>query len=300
VVDAHESIREAISICRAEIDAAGIDLTLDLAAAEHHVRADPARLQQVFWNLVKNATKFTPPGGTIAIRTRNRVDEDNSPGVGLLVAEVSDTGMGIEPELLPRIFEEFEQGQTAPRRRAEGLGLGLAIGRSLAEAHGGRLTAASPGRGQGTTFTLDLPTVAAPYVGADRPSVTPVERPRGEALRILLLEDNKDTLRYISLVLGLSHHRVRTAERLSEAREAAAAEEFDLLISDIELPDGTGLDLMRQIGGGRRTPGIAMSGYGSEEDIRQSKAAGFAEHLVKPIDVRRLEEAIHRVVARPG
>ena len=158
-VDAHALIGHAVNICREGIDTAGLSVTLDLAAVRHHVEADPARLQQMAWNLIKNAAKFTPAGGSIAIRTR-----DEGPD---LVLEVADTGVGIDPAILPRIFEAFEQGGSAVTRRFGGLGLGLVISRSLAEAHGGRLVAASPGKGLGATFTLRLPVVAAPTVGTD-------------------------------------------------------------------------------------------------------------------------------------
>src|SRR5262249_13198936 len=151
--------------------------------------------------------------------------------------------VGIQAEILPRIFEAFEQGEACPDRRG-GLGLGLAIGRSLAEAQGGRLTAASPGPGQGSTFVLELPTVNGRAVANSRPRPAERRRPPSRGLRILLVEDNRDTLQYLALVLRGRGHRVTTAERLSEALRAAGDQRFDLLLSDIELPDGTGLDLM--------------------------------------------------------
>jgi two-component system CheB/CheR fusion protein len=216
-----------------------------------------------------------------------------------LIIEVSDTGIGIAPQVLPRIFDAFEQGEDALRRRSAGLGLGLAISRSLARAHGGDLTAASPGKGQGSVFTLELP--AIPRRGPEDRSSAPAgaEQSPRRPLRILLVEDNKDTLKHFSLILGLRGHEVRVAERLSEALDAAAAEVFDLVISDIELPDGTGLELLRRFGD-RDVPAIAMSGYGTEEDVQQSLAAGFDEHLTKPVDIQRLEEAIRRVTAKIG
>jgi CheY-like chemotaxis protein len=207
---------------------------------------------------------------------------------------VADDGAGIEAEALSRIFEPFEQGEVSPRHRG-GLGLGLAIGRSLAEAHGGRLTAASLGPGRGSTFLLELPTIARPAVV--KPPADPAPPlPRSRGLRILLVEDNKDTLKYIALVLGARGHEVTVAERLSEALLAAADLPLDLVVSDIELPDGTGLELMRRLRG-RGLPAIAMSGYGSEEDVRASLEAGFAEHLTKPVDLTRLIAAIHSVTA---
>ena len=156
-VDAHDAVRQAVHICLGEIEQGRIALESDLAATEHYVEADPARLQQIIWNLIKNATKFTPPGGSITVRSRNRPDPRPG-GRPRLVIEVADDGAGIEAEALTRIFEPFEQGEVSPRHRS-GLGLGLAIGRSLAEAHGGRLTAASTGPGRGSIFRLELPTI---------------------------------------------------------------------------------------------------------------------------------------------
>ena len=207
--------------------------------------------------------------------------------------EVADDGAGIQPEALTRIFEPFEQGEVSAGHRS-GLGLGLAIGRSLAEAHGGRLTAASPGPGRGSTFVLELPTITRPTVVKPPSGLETPPLPWSRELRILLVEDNKDTLKYLASVLGARGHVVTVAERLSEALQAASDHPLDLLISDIELPDGTGLELMRELRG-RGLPAIAMSGYGAEDDVGASLEAGFAEHLIKPVEVRRLEEALLRV-----
>jgi PAS domain S-box-containing protein len=319
-VDAHESVRQAAAIYRHEIDTGGLQLLLELTAPAHHVSADPARLQQIVWNLIQNAVKFTPSGGTIRVRTRNEKapgrganDEadtiaDASNGSDRLIIEVSDTGVGIEPEILPRIFGAFEQGESSPRRRSAGLGLGLAISRSLARAHGGYLTAASPGKGQGSSFTVDLPTIPGPGLDlkctpasavavSDGVRLQPRAQERPRPLRILLVEDNKDTLRSLTRILGQRGHEVRTASSLAEAITATAEHPCDLVLSDIELPDGTGLELMRNLAPGT-IRGIAMSGYGSEDDIQQSLAAGYDEHLTKPVDIHRLEEAIRRITAK--
>ena len=290
VVDAHRMVREALEICRGGIESANLRVTLDLAATRPHVEADAARLQQVVWNLIKNAVKFTPAGGSIAVRTRDEGDR--------LVIEVHDSGVGIESGVLSRIFDAFEQGHTSVTRRFGGLGLGLAISRSLAEAHGGQLRAASEGANRGATFTLELPAVDAPrpIAEAGRPTVIEEASSAG-SLRILLVEDNRDTLRVMARLLTRKGHRVTTADSVLDALRAAEGLEFDLLISDLGLPDGSGLDLIRQLGDVRPSPipGIALSGYGMDDDLRRTREAGYLEHLIKPIDFSNLEAAIRRV-----
>jgi len=299
-VDVHRAIRDCVEICRDETSVAGLDVVLDLAARDHHVKGDHARLMQVVWNLVRNATRFTPGGGTLSIRTSNipRPGDDHGtgPAPGLIV-EFTDTGIGIDPAIRDRIFEPFYQGDADFRRRPEGLGLGLAIGRSIAEAHGGRLSLQSPGPGQGSTFRLELRTVPAAATTSPEPIRPPSNPPGRSGLNVLLVEDNQETLRYLTLILQKRNYNVVPVDRLSAALAAAAEAQFDLLISDIELPDGTGLELILGLGGGRTLPGIAISGFGSEEDLQQSAGAGFAEHLTKPIDLNRLESAIRRVTS---
>jgi len=294
VVDSHRTIRQAAEICVDELSAAGLAVIFDLAASDHHVEADQARLMQIAWNLIRHAAKFTPGGGTLTIRTRNERKDERAASPSLVV-EFEDTGLGIEPDVMPRIFDAFEQGQADSRLRSSGLGLGLAIGRALAEAHGGSLTARSPGRGLGSTFRLELATIPTPVPQVEiSPSPQDSRPPR--SLKILLVEDNRDTLRFLALILGQRGHEVYTAASLSEARAGADAGDFALLISDIELPDGTGLELMHELAS-RGMTGIAMSGYGSEDDVRQSREAGFAGHLTKPVDVGRLEKTIQQVTS---
>jgi CheY-like chemotaxis protein len=299
--DAHRLIHRALEISRMEIDAGKLTLVLELSAAEHHVDADPARLGQVFWNLVKNAVKFSPRGGTLTIRTRNEhrpapVD-DASVAAPDLVVEVSDTGIGIEPGLLPMIFEAFIQGEAGWVRRFGGLGLGLAICRSVMEAHGGQISARSGGRDQGSTFTFTLAT--SPESAETRAIPPPPAAPRTtpQMLRILLVEDDGPTLKIMTRLLGKSPYSVKTASTFASALEIATSGNFDLIISDIGLPDGSGLDLMRQIRDRYAARGIAMSGYGMEEDIRKSREAGFLAHLTKPVDFQELQVAIRQATS---
>ena len=297
MVDTHALIRSAADARRGEARAAGLELGIDLAATAPYVAADPARLNQLVEGLVHNAIKFSPAGQAVRVRTRDRPPAPGDAGAGRLVVEVIDTGVGIEAEVLGRIFDPFEQAESAARRRSDGLGLGLTLARAVAEAHGGTLTASSAGPGRGSTFTLELTPLLGPRASLGEPR--PAAGRPAEGRKILLVEDNQDTLRYLALLLNHRGHRVHPAPTVAAARSLAAAEEFDLILSDIELPDGTGLDLLRELNARRPTPAIAMSGFGSDCDIRLSRDAGFADHLVKPVDARALETVIRRVTA-PG
>ena len=293
-VDAHQSLRSAIDICNDDIAAKQMRLTLDLSAREHTVRADPPRLQQVLWNLLKNAVKFSSPGGKIHVSTEN-VGQDR------IRISVRDEGIGIAPEMLTKIFNAFEQGRSSITRKFGGLGLGLAISKALIDEHKGQLSASSAGPGKGATFSVELQTapIPAPQIKPE-PRQPPAEQ--APAVRILLIEDHPDTLRMMQRLLERSGHQVTPAASQREALRLAEGQAFDLIISDLGLPDGSGLELIRQLRS--RTPdsppkAIALSGYGMESDIEKSRRAGFAEHLTKPVNFRVLEETIERLVSTP-
>lgn len=294
VVDVHDAIRRALEMCHAEIKSTGLQVVLNLEATSCHTLADKVRLMQVFWNLTSNAVKYAP-GAVLSVRTWNDPFDLDSTANPRLVVEFKDDGLGIEPDLLPRIFTPFEQGDRLSRRG--GLGLGLAIGKRVVDAHGGRLSVASNGRGWGAAFRVELTTVPSPVPAVVHPAPPPDDENGTGPLKILVVEDNKDTLRYMAIVLGKRGYTVRTADNVAAATAALATEHFDLLVSDVELPDGTGLELMRNLkSAGSRTKGIALSGFGSEDDVRLSLDAGFAVHLNKPVDVVELEESITRTV----
>jgi PAS domain S-box-containing protein len=301
VVDAHEMVNHVVEICAADLRQARIGLTVDLAARSHHIDADPIRFQQVLWNLIKNAIKFTPAGGHVAVRSRDELDLPEAQAAGHLVLEVSDTGIGIERESLGRIFDVMEQGGTTATRQFGGLGVGLTLSRSIVEQLGGRLTADSAGAGRGATFALVMPTVAAPLATTpERPQPTaagPAAALPSRRVRILLVDDNQDTLNFMSALLRHRGHDITAASDMTSALRLASAADLDLLISDIELPDGSGHELMRSIRSRRPVPGIALSGFGTLDDVQRSRAAGFALHLTKPIDFGRLEEAIQEWAA---
>lgn len=285
-VDLHLIIRSAIDICQREASA---KMVVDLKAMRHTVRGDSTRLQQVFWNLINNAIKFTSPEGTITVRSSDAAN-------GLVRVEIVDTGVGIDPAVLPKLFNAFEQGEVRVVRQQAGLGLGLAISRKLAEAHGGTIRAASPGKGRGSTFTVDLPAVDsfAPVAVAPPAAAAPEAR---RVLNVLLIEDHEATLGVMTKLLRGMGHKVTATASVGAALAAARQDSFDLIISDLGLPDGSGLDVMRSLRGKYQGRAIALTGYGMESDIADSQAAGFAEHLTKPVDVSELEAAINRVTA---
>ena len=286
-VDVHACLQRTLEICREEIDSKRLDVPLEFAAAQPYVQADMARLQQVFWNLLKNAIKFTPEGGCIRIRSSNVG--------GQIQIEIADTGIGIEPELMPRIFNAFEQGEQTKTRRFGGLGLGLSIAKAVMDLHHGALTCASEGKDKGATFTVTLATVAAPTAAPAQPPPPPAAAQEEKHWKILLVEDHPDTLRILFRLLNKWGYAITSADSVHAALEAAGKERFDLLVSDLGLPDGSGLDIMRQMKSSYGIPGIALSGYGTENDLRQSREAGFEEHLIKPVDIETLRTALQKI-----
>jgi PAS domain S-box-containing protein len=286
--DVHALLDHVVAICSEGIESGDLRIDLEPGAAERHVWADSARLHQVFWNLIKNAVKFTPQGGRIRVVTAN-------PEPGRIEVSVIDPGIGIPPEDLPRLFNAFEQGDSTITRTFGGLGLGLAICKALVDQHGGALAGLSPGRGKGATFRVSLATTPAPEAAEPAGSAaSPAEPP---SLRLLLVEDNEPTLQVMAALLELAGHDVQAAPDLRTARRLAESHTFDLVVSDLGLPDGNGFDLMRELRERYGLAGIAVSGFGMEEDLRRSRESGFLEHLVKPVDIDKLKAAIARAAA---
>ncbi|MDQ3439852.1 MAG: PAS domain S-box protein [Planctomycetota bacterium] len=287
-VDLHLIVRSSIDICQREASA---KLTVDLGAVRQTVRGDSTRLQQIFWNLINNAQKFTKPEDTITVRSFD------TPG-GAIRVEVSDTGAGIDAAVLPKLFNAFEQGEVRAVRQQAGLGLGLAISRRLAEAHGGTISASSAGRGRGATFAVELPVVAVFEPDVPRARSTATER-MTRPLAVLLVEDHEATLAVMTKLLRALGHRVTGVSTVASATAAANQDAFDVIISDLGLPDGSGLDVMRRLRERYAGRAIALTGYGMESDVTASRDAGFAEHLTKPVDLAALQAAIHRVASSP-
>lgn len=286
-VDIHGTLEHALSISAGDIVAKKIQVIRHFNAREHHCWADPARLQQVFWNLVKNSAKFTPEGGRLEISTRNNEGHQ-------LIIEVSDNGIGIDPNLMPRIFDAFEQGGGTITSRYGGLGLGLAISKRVVDLHHGTIAARSEGRGRGATFTVTLNAMETSLLEG------PVlylesEPPPARHVQILFVEDHEDTARVLGRILKNAGYDVSHAGTMTAALSLAAGRRFDLLVSDLGLPDGSGLQLMKTLGENQGLMGIALSGFGSEDDVAASFAAGFAAHLTKPVDWERLRAEIDRL-----
>ncbi|HEY1793319.1 MAG TPA: response regulator [Opitutaceae bacterium] len=297
--DAHAVLRHAISITRGDSEAKGIELGANLAAARSTVVGDEVRLEQAFWNVINNAIKFTPENGRVVVSTRS-VDNE-------LEVQVTDSGIGMTPDELKRIFKAFAQGDHVLEdgsRRFGGLGLGLAISQSMIRRHEGSITASSGGRGQGTTFVIRLPlNMAVP--GPEKARKLPDEptghdtRPAdGRKRRVLLVEDHQPTSAALTTLLIRRSYDVTAAGCIADARAAAGAEKFDLLISDLGLPDGDACALMSELRGVDGLVGIALSGYGRDEDIKRTREAGFAGHLTKPVSADDLDRALGLVCPR--
>ena len=309
-IDIRPIIEHAIKTCCAHEAAEKMIVCHEkLAEGGHVARVDAARLTQVLWNVLKNAIKFTPVGGQIFVRTRREEEKDSHS----LVVEVEDTGMGIGPDILPRVFGAFQQGDRSITQQFGGLGLGLAISKAIVDAHGGTIAAESAGANQGAKFTVRLPlshsATAAVEVGpAGAVLVEKARVPEAVHTHVLLVEDHPDTAHVMARMLRRAGFQVTAATSLAQAlaeTEAARktvddsgrARPVRLVVSDLGLPDGSGYDLMRTLRADYRLRGIALSGFGMEDDVRRAEEAGFARHLTKPVDFELLLVAIRELLA---
>jgi PAS domain S-box-containing protein len=311
-VDLNRLLQSVITKYLALATVKQINLRSYLPVTSPHLWADPGRLEQVLTNLLDNALKFTPERGSITIRC-------TLTGGQRVRIEISDTGVGIEPEVLPKLFTPFEQGEQTVTRRFGGLGLGLVIVKGIVDLHRGSVTATSAGRGKGSTVLLELESMAlaaeepkdshtsdgaatnkreplsADGNGARASAPAPNGKTNGARTRILLVEDHVDTLKVMRRIPMSLGYAVLTAANVREAMQKIDGEAFDLLVSDIGLPDGSGLDIMRAVRERKQTKGIALSGFGNDDDIRRSKEAGFEEHLVKPVNLGVLDSTLRKI-----
>ncbi len=300
--EVHAVLRDAIAVVRGDITEKRLELAEALTAAETTMTGDPVRLEQIFWNILRNAVHFTPRDGRITVASQTRGDE--------LTITISDTGAGILPADLERIFETFAQGKhEGGERRFGGLGLGLAISRKLVELHGGSIEAYSPGRGHGSSFLIRLPLLPDSRAGTERAPASPPERSRGaghsaseralqqEKGSVLVVEDHDSTRKALHRLLSSRRYSVHSAGSVEAALAVARQDRIDIIVSDLGLPDGDGYSLMKRIKTLQpNIRGIALSGFGTEGDIVKSKQAGFDLHLIKPISIASLDEALGKLI----
>jgi PAS domain S-box-containing protein len=283
-------VEQAVETCSPLVAEAGQALTLHVADRSLEVLADATRLAQVFANLLSNAVKFTGRGGQIEIGIECTA--------GLASVTVRDNGIGIVPDLLPRIFDLFTQLDSSLERTQGGLGIGLSLARWLVEMHGGRIEAHSAGLQQGSRFVVQLPIVAPAQVACSSAGQHGV-RPQGDARRIMVVDDNLDAATSLALVLRLLGHDVDTAGSGLEVLQRAAEWHPDLILLDLGMPHMNGYDTARRIRAqpwGQRVLLVALTGWGQEQDRRLSREAGFDHHLVKPIEIETLEKLLHEVL----
>lgn len=305
VKDLHHILRDAVDKIGANAQEKSIAMNWQLEARDSFVFADPVRLQQVFWNVLKNAVKFTPSGGRIEVESCNSADGRH---IQMLFR---DSGIGIESDELTSIFEAFAQGRHAANNHSHifgGLGLGLAISKKIVEAHGGSISATSPGKDQGATFVIELPTTTLAQLSADplpqpcsQAQDTLIERDAplaqsvipASSLRILIVEDHDDTRLILRRLLVRRSHEVHMAANCQEALQEIHHHPFDLVLCDIGLPDNDGYALLHEIHQIRPgLPAVAMTGYGMESDQEMSAQAGFLAHLTKPVSLAALEDTL--------
>ena len=287
--DVHELLQFLIGICHGEFQSKRLTLSAHLDAARRFVHTDAGRLQQVLWNIITNAVKFTEPGGEITIATSNDA-------LGNLRVIVNDSGIGMMPQMVSRLFCPFEQGDRRQSRPYGGVGLGMAISSMLVELLGGKITGQSEGLDKGSTFTVTFPALTGPVEcnnGAKAPKVAKVEPGRR---KILLVEDHDDTARALARLLTSRGYEIQTVGTVASGIEAVEQGRFDLLLCDIDLPDGTGLQLIERVRERCQTPALALTRFGMEEDVAKCKRAGFEAHLTKPVNFQKLEATIQQLL----
>jgi signal transduction histidine kinase/CheY-like chemotaxis protein len=303
LVEPDKVVEAALGTVHPAAVAKKIDLRVDLERGESMVLGDPGRLQQVMWNLLSNAVKFTPSGGTVQVM----LGRDG----GDVVIRVADSGIGIEPEFLPHVFDRFRQQDASITRRHGGLGLGLSIARQLVELHGGTIGVSSPGPQAGTTFTLRLP-LAEPQAAALPPSehaVSAATTRLGQGalagVKVLLVDDAPDTLDVLQQILAHSGAIIMAAPNAGMALALLERERPDVIVSDIGMPEVDGFELIRRIrrrsaGAGGAIPAIALTAFTRQDDRNRAMQAGFNDYLAKPVEPGSLVSHIAHAVGQRG
>jgi two-component system CheB/CheR fusion protein len=274
-------VGDAVASIQAQAEGKGINLISEYPADPLMVNADPVRVQQIVWNLVNNAVKFTPRDGRVIVRLSREADKAR--------LEVEDTGQGIASEFLPHIFEMFRQANGRITRAHGGLGIGLALVKQLVGLHGGQIQAYSEGAGRGTRFTMWLPLHTT---SPERPTaVTKSSEGEIQGARILVVDDNRDTLDVLRLLLEGAGAVVETAVSGAAALKIAKTAQMDLIISDISMPGMDGYELLKELrkqSHYTNVPAIALTGFGREEDVERARQAGFTTHITKPLNFDHL------------
>jgi signal transduction histidine kinase/ActR/RegA family two-component response regulator len=296
-VDVISVLRDAIDIVQSDFKLKKLEIATVFEAASATVECDSIRIQQVFWNLLKNAAKFTPPSGKITIRTQLSADPPR------IVIQIADTGIGMTEAEVARAFEAFAQGDHAASgcsHRFGGLGLGLAISRSVVELHSGTITAKSEGPAKGSTFNVELPLALKPddatSPSAPLPPTGDASHRSGFGLRVMLVEDHQPTRDVLKRLMNARKHHVVATATLAEARSQAKKGTFDLLMTDIGLPDGSGYDLMKELTTNGDVLAVALTGFGMDDDVERSKNTGFFAHLTKPLRATELDAVLRAVI----
>jgi len=295
------TIKAALETVRLAAEAKSIQIQTIFEPNVGQVLGDSGRLQQVVWNLLSNAIKFTPQGGQVEVRLERIENELDTHPSEYTQISVSDTGMGISADFLPYVFDYFRQADGTTTRRFGGLGLGLAIVRHLVELHGGSVQAASRGEGEGATFTVKFPPIAAAKLNQADTAFHNCSDFNLNGLQALLVDDDKDSREFIAFLLEQYGAQVTEAESAHEALSTLGQAKFDLLISDIGMPDMDGYTLIRQIrkqpsDRGGEIPAIALTAYAGEIDQQLALAAGFQQHISKPIELDVLMQTILTIV----
>ena len=297
LVDIAQVFKAAIDVIRPSVEAKQIDLKVVIDDRGSQVFGDANRLQQVILNMLSNAIKFTKPHGRVEAslaRVRDQVE-----------IAISDTGAGIEPRFLPYVFDRFRQADSSSTRNFGGLGLGLAIVRHLVEMHGGSVSASSPGEGKGSTFKARLPVASPVQVGQTekQPRSSETETLRLDGKRVLIVEDDRDTLDLLRFILEQSGATVEIAGSTKEALEILERWEPHVLLSDLAMPEQDGYDLIAKVRSrerGENLPAVALTAYGRAEDRARTLASGFQKHVSKPVDPEELIAVVASLAAAPA
>jgi CheY-like chemotaxis protein/two-component sensor histidine kinase len=284
-MDLKDVVATAVETSASLVDAGGHSLSVELPSQPLPMDADPTRIAQVVSNLLNNAAKYTPQGGRIALRAWVEGQE--------AVLSVTDTGVGIEPDAISKVFEMFAQVPSSAGKPQGGLGIGLSLVQSLVALHGGSVSASSAGRGKGSTFTIRLPLAAGTEAspGDGRPAAA--EKP--DQLHVLVVDDNADAAESLGVLLDIEGHAAHIAHTGAEALQVAQAQALDVVFLDIGLPDMSGYDVarrLRMLPGMQKTLLVALTGWGTQDDRQRTRDAGFDRHLTKPAELPAVEELL--------